>query len=149
MRPKVLNRSLLLGCALSVLVSGTAFAIPALQLDILHGVYDSSTETVIAQSDPFTLYAYLKPTSGAPLSDRYYISAALVPKTGPAPFTSGGSFTFNGTTVRVTQDMVYGIPPLESNPLMDPGDLAKHGIFLTYFTEFSFKFDQGNKATAL
>jgi len=149
MRPKFRNESFLLGCALLVLINGTAFAVPALQLDILGGAYDWSTETIVAQSDPFTLYAYLKPTLGAPLSDIYYISAALVPKTGPAPLTNGGSFVFNGTTVDVTQDMVYGIPPLEANlsASKDPGDLAKHGIFLTYFQEFSFTFNPGNLAT--
>ncbi len=147
MRHKVSVRSFLLGCALAVVVGGTAHATPTLQLDILGGAYDWSTQTIVAQSDPFTLYAFLNPTLSAPLSDTYYISAALVPKTGPAPLTNGGSFVFNGTTVNVTQDMMYGIPPLEANLSKDKGDLAKHGIFLTYFKEFHFTFNPASRAT--
>ena len=135
----------LLSCLFAL--TGSAAACPALQLDILGGTYDTFTQTIVAQSDPFTLYAYLKPTSRAPLSDTYFISAALVPKTGPAPLPGGGSFTFAGTTIDVTDDMVYGIPPLETNLSKDPGDLRRHGIFETYFAEFSFEFDSGNRAT--
>jgi len=147
MRLRISHRSFLLVCAFLVLFGGTAFAIPALQLDIKGGTYDLSTETIIAQNDPFMLYALLKPTSGAPLTDTYYISAALVPKTGPDPLPGGGSFTFAGTTIDVTKDMVYGVPPLETNLSYDHGDLAKHGIFLTYFAEFSFQFNASNRAT--
>jgi hypothetical protein len=133
---------ILLGC-------GSAFAIPSLQLDIKNGTYVGGTEeTVFATSDPFTLYALLIPTSTTLLGDTYYISAALRPKT----MTSGdwGSFTFDGTTVNVTNDMVYGVPPLESNAAaeFDPKDLSTHGIFETYFKEFSFKFNPNNTASA-
>lgn len=38
--------------------------------------------------------------------------------------------------------MTYGVPPIEPfNQKFDNGDLSKHGVFPTYFAEFSFKFD--------
>ena len=89
-------RSLLLGCALLFLLPGAAFSFPILQLDILGGAYDWSTKTIVAQSDPVKLYAYLNPTGRATLSD-------------------SSSFLFSGTGVDVTGDMVYGIPTLETN----------------------------------
>lgn len=115
-----------------------ASALPSLQLDILGGTYDTTTETIVASSDSFTLYALLLPNKKAPLNDRYYISAALVPKVGASDY---GSFTFNGATIHATSDMVYGNPPFESNLARDPGDLPRHGIFPTFFSEFGFTFD--------
>ena len=117
-------------------------AIPTLQLDIGGGsYYDSSTDTIVSTSSSFTLYAYLIPNSYNSLSDTYYISAALSPRTSePGDI---GSFTFQGNDIEVTGDMIYGIPPLEIVtiiPGFDPGDLSKHGIFETYFSEFGFTF---------
>lgn len=139
-----------LACLLAVgvlAISPSAHAVPSLQLDIGGGVYDWSTETIVATSNPFTLYALLRETDRNPLSDTYYISAALTPKTVP-PGADLGSFTFDGTTVNVTEDMVYGVPPMEADGTAgkDPGDLPKHGIFKTYFAEFSFQFDEGKNA---
>ncbi len=123
-----------------VMLLGTslpASAIPLLQLDIGGGVYVGGTqETVFATSPVFTLFA-LK--DGAAPTTNYYVSAAVVPQTVP-PGVDAGSFLFNGQTVRVTQDMVYGVPPLESltnlnADLFDPGDLSRHGIFQTYYTQ--------------
>jgi hypothetical protein len=49
------------------------------------------------------------------------------------------------TTVHATQDMVYGDAPLEryqgDTAGFDSGDLAQHGIYNTYFKEFSFNFN--------
>jgi hypothetical protein len=39
--------------------------------------------------------------------------------------------------------MTYGVPPLEQLASLqgwDANDLSKHGIYATYFSEFSFKF---------
>jgi hypothetical protein len=120
-----------------------AFAIPTLQLDIGGGIYvGGEEETVFATASTFTLYALLMP-DGNDLSDTYFISAALRPATGP-PGTDAGSFVFDGTTVNVTADMDYGVPPFETYISFDPGDLAKHGIFETYFEEFSFQFEDAN-----
>lgn len=130
--------------------STTALAIPTLQLDILGGTYDSTTNTIISSSTSFTLYALLIPNSKNTLLDTYYISAALVPKTGPVGATLG-SFTFNGDTTNVTGEMTYGVPPLETIVTLqgwDSGDLPKHGIYETYFAEFGFQFSSTNIATA-
>lgn len=130
---------------------GAAMGCPTLQLDIGGGTYsrpgDGQTpESIVAPADTFTLYAFLIPNAGNKLDDTYYISAAVVPKTGPDSQYLG-SFVFDGTTVNVTQDMTYGIPPLETviTQLKDPGDLPPHGIYYTYFEEFGFKFNQSQQ----
>jgi hypothetical protein len=129
-----------------------ALAIPELQLDIAGGSYNSSLtstiptpETIIAPGNSFTLYAYLLPGSNT-LEDTYFLSAAVVPiqsNTTPAPAL--GSFALNGVSYNVTSSMIYGTPPVETlkspvNAATDPGDLSRHGIFDTYFKEFSFSF---------
>jgi hypothetical protein len=125
-----------------------ASAIPSLQLDIQGGVYDPVTDTVVAQSDVFTLYAYLIPDRGASLYEDYFISAALAPKTGPSPHVLG-SFVFGGTPpVTVTEQMFYGNPPIDAVEGYDPRDVPPHGIFETYFSEFQFRFSSSNRATA-
>ena len=120
-----------------------ALAVPTLQLDIIDGVYDTTTQTIVSTGDTFTLLAILTPSGNddisALLDDTYYISSALTPSVDTD--TNLGSFDFDGTTYDVTADMVYGVPPLESNLFQDPGDLSTHGIFPTYFTETGFQFD--------
>lgn len=80
------------------------------------------------------------PLSGNTFLDTYYISAALLPSTN----VSGdyGSFTFDGVTIDVTADMVYGVPPVETDGTAahDGQDLGQHGIYETYFTEIPFSF---------
>ena len=132
-----------------------ALAIPTLQLDIKGGVYDPVTQTIVATGSPFTLYALLIPNGSTTfLTDTYYISAALVPKTKP-PGGTYGTFSFDGTSYRVTEDMVYGRPPIEDAELAesdiaeaDKGDIQPAGIYDTYFREFSFSFNAANRATA-
>ena len=149
-------KSLVLAGLPLMLGVGSAHAYPVLQLDIKNGTYNSSIEEVVGpKKSVFTLYAYLTPAPNTSsteiksmLSDTYYISAALTPQTFP-PGGNLGSFKFNGTTVAATQDMVYGNPPLEGNSaLYDPGDLAKHGIYNTYFKEFSFSFNKNNRSVS-
>ena len=151
---KTLARLALVGATL--LCSAKVQATPTLQLDISEGVYDGTTQTIKATSTSFTLYAILTKNGGqnldALLADTYYISAALTPK-----ITSGndfdlGSFAFNGLNVSAKDDsMTYGSPPLHDldGGLTDDGDLgdnggdlAGHGIFDTYYTEFAFTFDR-------
>src|SRR5215467_14303976 len=98
--------------------SAPAQAYPSLQLDILGGHYDSSTETIVSSTNSFSVYAYLIPSDSSCksnctfLGDNYYLSMALIPATA----TSGnyGSFTENGNTVNVTGSMTYGTPPLDT-----------------------------------
>jgi hypothetical protein len=125
-----------------------ASALPLLQLDILGGRYDAVTETIVAQDDVFTLYAYQTPKKGAPLDQSdHFISAAVVPKTGPA-HESLGSFVFDGHTVNVTEEMFYGNPPIDVIEARDRGDLPRHAIFPSYFSEFPFQFSPLNRAQA-
>lgn len=148
---KNLNKFLVVLTVLGVLCgfASDSWAVPMLQLDIGDGIYDMATETIVAQSNDFTLYALLTPKTNASqdaidalLADTYYISAAVLPAV-QEPGDDLGSFTFDGNTIFVTDDMFYGNPPLENIPdnLKDPNDLSEHGIFPTYFSEFEFTFD--------
>jgi len=133
-----------------MLVGVTAHAVPALQLDIAGGTYDSDTQTIMATSNSFSVYAYgLSSGNGAvSLTLPYYLSIALVPGTvAPGSF---GSFTVNnGTPINATSGLVYGTAPIENIPSLqgfDSGDLPKHDIFPTYFTEKQFTFSSANKS---
>lgn len=136
-----------IAAALALLTS-SASANPLLQLDIKDATYDLSSETIMASSNTFSLYAYGL-SSGSKvvsLSDTFFISMALVPPTSvPANY---GSFTINGSTINVTADMSYGTPPLEAYLAFDSGDLSKHSIFPTYFTEVSFQFSAAAQSAA-
>ena len=138
-------------------VCGVANAVPALQLGISGGTYDTATQTIIAPGPTFTLYAFLTPQGNPTQADidallamNYYISAAVVPKTGPTDATLG-SFVFGADTVTATDDMTYGTPPLETvaTQLGDPGDLADHGIFETFFSQFLINFSAANTVSEL
>ncbi|MBI1823365.1 MAG: choice-of-anchor N protein [Nitrospirae bacterium] len=133
-----------------MILAGTvrsAFAIPSLQLDILGGTYDSSTQTIVSSSPSFKLYAYLIPDSKALLTDTYFISVAMTPQIGPVG-VDVGSFQLNGNTVLATADMVYGTPPIDSyTQASDPGDLSTHSIYPTYFQQYAFNFDSNDRTT--
>jgi hypothetical protein len=132
-------------------------AAPLLQLDIAGGRYDDSTKTIVASSNPFVLSAVMTPPPtatqaqlNAAMRETFYISAAVSPQYGPAGGNLG-SFTFAGRQIDVTQDMVYGKPPIEQVAALqgyDPGDLQGHEIFPTYFTEFAFRFSPLARAQA-
>jgi hypothetical protein len=110
-------------------------ATPMLQLDLKGGTYDLNEESVVA-TGPTTLYALLTEVFNAYGGIKYYISVALAPQTS----SSGdlGSFDFDGTTVQVTGGMTLGNPPIASIPSLD---LPSHGVFPTYYWEYSFQFD--------
>lgn len=134
-------------CSLLTVGASVAHAVPALQLDIAGGFYDTTSQSIMTSSNSFTLYALLDPTAqGVSASGTYYVSVALTPATSTS--ASLGSFTFNGTNVNVTSGMTYGTPPIELGGLAtrDPGDLASHGTFPTYFREFSFTFNPLNRS---
>jgi hypothetical protein len=134
-------------------VGHRAEALPVLQLSVVGGHYDSTTQTVVSNGPSFTLVALLTPQPGDALStlgallDTYYISAALVPQTGPTHSTVG-SFTWNGVTYDATEDMTYGVPPIEAaGAAGDPGDLPTHGVYPTFFREFAFQFSPTSRTT--
>lgn len=155
----MLNRILRAGCAvalLAILSAARADAAPVLQLDIIDGKYDWSTKTIVAQDDVFQLLAVFTPQSWMSparvleyLSDTYYVAAAVTPAThwnkdlGQFTFDTDAGAGWTPETVAVTGGMQYGNPPvelLESHATYDPGDVEPHGIYNTYFREFSFQF---------
>jgi hypothetical protein len=144
---RLLTSALLVGASLSV--AAPAQAIPLLQLDIEDGIYNTVTETTVATTDPFTLYALLTPASNdnvtSLLSQTYYIAAALTPRV--VVSANLGSFKFAGQTIQATADMFYGNPPFEAYLAADKGDLPGHGIYNTYFREFAFTFSAADRAT--
>ena len=135
----------LLGVAGLTALPRDANAIPTLQLGIAGGSYDLATQTIVSSGPSFSLYAFLLPDSSNTLGDTYYLSMALTPQVSTAG--NLGSFTVDGNTVNATADMTYGTPPLDALHLgSDPGDLAKHSIFPTYFREQGFAFSGGNQS---
>ena len=135
-------------------LSGTVFAVPTMQLDIPGGSYigvnpDSSlNESTVTSNDTFDLLALLQPgNSGSGVTDanwqdlKYFISAAVWPKSTSAGDYGSFDFTYGGTTttVDVTGDMTYGTPPLDTM-LSSSEDLQSHGIFETYFFEIAIDF---------
>lgn len=140
-------------CSALILAAARAEAYPILQLDIIGGHYDSATQTIVSGGRDFTLVAVLTPKSSRPLSEyldqTFYISAAVTPQTGPDD-VSLGSFSWNGTNFDVTDDMLYGTPPLEAGGFAgaDPGDLGSHSIFPTFFQEFSFQFSPDQRTVS-
>lgn len=129
-----------------VLTPVASHAVPALQLDIEGGSYDHATETIVANSDPFTLYAFLSTNNHNLLSDSFYLSIAVLPSLEYDPEGLDlGTFTLNGASYNVTSDMYYGNPPVEAYyNAFDGGDLPPHGVFPTYFLEHEFQFDSGD-----
>ena len=123
-------------------MSTFASAVPTLQLGIAGGTYDSATDTIIASSNSFSLYAYLIADAGNAINDIYALSMAVTPQVNsPA---SLGSFTVDGNVIDVTSGMTYGIPPLDATVETTNGgdshDLSSHSIFPTYFAETTFSF---------
>ena len=131
--------------AMSVaLMTVPAWAVPALQLDIQGGTYDGSTQSILASSNSFSLYAYGL-VGTASLTDTYFLSVSLLGIAEPGG--NYGSLTVNGNTINATGDMSYGTPPLDSIAAeWDPGDLSPHGIFPAYFKELGFKFSAADKS---
>lgn len=133
---------LLVGLTGLALLPRNANAIPTLQLGISGGVYNFSTETIVSTSPTFSLYAFLIPDADNLLTDTYFLSMAVTPKTSsPA---SLGSFTYDSNTVNVTSDMTYGNPPVDS---FFP-DIGGHGIYDTYYKEVAFTFSNTNQSAA-
>jgi len=136
------------GLAGGLVLAGSASAVPTLQLYINGGTYDTTTETIIAPNNPFTLTAYWSANGNVttPSPNQFFISMAVVPSfTSPTPVPNLGSIKVDSNTINVVADMVYGTPPLESGSvtqLFDPGDLSKHGVFDTWFYQTpGFAFD--------
>ena len=118
------------------LSSTQVLAIPALQLTINGGTYDTTTETTVTSDLKFDLYSLLTADSA---EGDYRLSIAVVPALTVGAGGDYGSFTLNGTVFDVTGDMVFGTPPLDT--FGRPDSLPTHGIYDTYYTEFGFNFN--------
>ncbi len=125
--------------AFATLSATTPFAVPMLQLDIIGGNYDTSTETIVTESKTFTVSALLNSTKLSDRAEAYYLSLALTPTSATA--ADLGTLKINGTTLAATADFVYGVPPIEANMAHDGGDLGGHGIYPAYFYELQFYFN--------
>jgi hypothetical protein len=122
---------------LGLYVTNSAFGVPMLTLDVAGGSYDSSSQTIIANDNPFTLYALFNTEQGR-ASGTYYIAAAIVPKTQNPPTAPFGSFKVNGVTYS-SANMAYGNPP--EAVTQNKYDLQSHGIYNTHYIEIAFTFD--------
>jgi hypothetical protein len=122
----------------------TAKALPMLQLDIIGGVYDTNTATIVTAEDAVTLVAYGNKDRRIVITGDYYVSFALYP--GVAVGVDFGTFDFAGVTYD-TGDMVFGTPAVDiaANNL----GLATHGIFPTLFNEVAFKFVAGQTSASV
>ncbi len=114
-------------------------ALPVLQLDVSGGEYDASTETVMATSDVFTVYALLDLKNGETFGT-FNLTMALTPAA--AEPISAGSFLFNGNIIDVTTDLTFGTPDA-------PEGFQNHGgFFPTFYYAQTFTFSPSQKATA-
>jgi hypothetical protein len=128
--------------ALLLFSATPGFAVPTLQVDIFGGTYDPTTETTVTSDKTFTVRAWLTPGNDPDLiSEWYYLSVAVAPKVADTFNPTGSSFEIDGDTINVTEEMSFGVPPLEAAVEHDAQDLGKHSIFETFFAEFEFKFD--------
>lgn len=137
------------GLAAMTASSEKAFAVPVLQLDIVGGTYDGSTETTVTGASTFSLLALGTPGSnvseGELLSNTYIVSAAITPAQTQTAAFDAGSFKINGTTYSASDgNMSFGTPPLDAT--VNP-DLGSHGIYDTYFIEIEFQFDANDSTT--
>jgi hypothetical protein len=132
-----------------MMATTVARAVPALQLDIIGGTYDSVTQTVISDGPSFTLLALATATADTSAADilagTYYISAALSPVEQSSNFDAG-SFSIDGNVTQATDTgMTYGTPPIDAAFKSD--NLAGHGVFPTYYQEVEFQFDSDDTTT--
>lgn len=144
------TQNLLLGIV-AIMLAGGARAVPCLQLDILGGTYDVSTETTVASADSFVLRALLRVTSSTPLSDTYYVSAAIEPMLGNVgSLPDIGSVVIDGTIYSSTLNASawqWGSPPIDAidnSSGTGSNNLPSHGAFPTYYLEFAFNFDSSH-----
>lgn len=132
--------------ALLFTFSSAAHAIPTLQLGIDGGTYYGKPtgvdDTTVANKNSFNLIAYLLPNDDNTTQDAYYLSSALIRQGGGeisnSPATLG-SFKIGSTTYNITNDMLFGSPPVNTQYR----DLLSHDIFDTWYLETEFIFNEG------
>jgi hypothetical protein len=136
--------------AISLLVAGSAQAIPSLQLGPGAGswTYDLSTQTWVTTDNPLQLAATANATTadggnGAYAWDTLGTSqlAYLVVSAVPMTPLSEPPDIFDITVGNDAGTLSLFVSGNGAPPLNDPNDLAPHGIFDTYFEVYEFNFD--------
>jgi len=132
---------------LLVIMGNAAYATPYLQLDAYPATYVyGEEESIVTTSGQFTLYALINTEAPewteSSLADTYYLSVAIVPD--PVEALDLGSYVFDGVTKAVVGDMTYGTPPVDE--YLKQNDLPGHGVFDTYYHEYSFTIDPSKTA---
>ena len=145
-RRNTIIAGLVIGCALTAATA--ARAVPALQLDIIGGTYDATTQTVVSDGPYFTVLALATATGNTSsadiLAETYYISAGFLSAPAQSAGFNAGSFSVNGSTVQATDSVLdYGAPPIDAAS----ANLPSHGVYPTYYHELAFTFDGSDTTT--
>jgi hypothetical protein len=120
-----MRKSLVL-LTVALLAAPSVFAVPNLQLYISGATYEVDDQTWVIGSSSFDLWVI----GNAEMSN-VMVSMALAQDASPA----GVSINVNGTPY---SSFIDGFAPFWTAPGFDPGDdLARHGIFPTWYTEFN------------
>jgi len=131
-----------LGLASIFMFASVSMAIPTLQLDIPLGEYDPVSDGMIINKNvgPFDLLALFTTDDPSLITEfDVFLSVAVLPSLDEDMGGVYGSFVINGTTVDVTTDMTWGIPPEFTDP-----DLPPHDVFPTYYLETPAVFAVGD-----
>jgi hypothetical protein len=126
-------KKLLLFLIVGVLLSPSLYAIPNLQLIIDDAEYIGGEEEswVYYGGGTFDLYVV---GANVEMTD-VRVSMALI-GLDQADDPTGASIDVDGTSYP-TGAWAYGYSPLEADLTKQPGDLAPHGVFPAWFTEFN------------
>lgn len=125
--------ALLLGVL--VLTCGVAQAVPSLQLYIDGGTYDAVTETWVASSAPFTLFAAGSKKPNCTIIDEVllYISVSQADYNTAGAITIMGAIGEPANVLAVNELLGSGGTPPDANSPGTPPDLSPHGIFPAYY----------------
>lgn len=128
-----------LALAALLLAPATARAYPALQLNILGGIYDEVSESIVTDADRFTVQAYATRqgrsfTKSEILDAVYYVSFAVTTPDG-RPVGDFGTLSVDGVEIGIG-DTTYGTPD----------GLPPHGVYAAHHYETAFRFDRNDRA---
>ena len=142
---KTIIKSLVL---FATLLSGTAYALPALQLGPGAGdwTYNEATQTWETTDNPLTVVAYANAESGDGGDGAYawemsgttqtvYLIVSAVPNQNDDTDFFDVTVSNDGVVLSMVTSG-FGNPPLN-----DPNSLAGHDIFATYYEVYAFEFD--------
>lgn len=145
---QLMTKTLLKTCVLfATLLSGTTYALPALQIGPGTGdwTYNTTTQTWETSDNPLTVIAYANAEAGDGGNGAYawetattlyaYLIVSAVPNQDSATDVFDVTVTANGSSLTFINNG-FGNPPPN-----DPNSLAGHDIFATYYEVYQFEFD--------